>query len=110
MFRNSDTVPKYFVQTFKRFIGLLKKECPPSLPVKVRRVRTPKDVDADCQQKPDHFLIRVDRTLEEHEAIEALVHEWAHALIWEHTREHTNEWGKAYSKVYRILLREILVK
>jgi hypothetical protein len=96
------------VQTFRRFIGLLKKECPPSLPVKVRRVKTSKTLDADCQRKEGYFLIRIDRDLAEHEAIEALVHEWAHTLVWENTREHTNEWGKAYSKVYRILLREIL--
>lgn len=96
------------METYKRLIKLLKEQCPLPLPVQVRRVVTPNSLDGDCQKKEDHFRIRIDRTLPEHEAIETILHEWAHALIWEHSQMHTNEWGKAYSRVYRVLIKEVL--
>lgn len=89
---------------YKRLVQLLKKEHSPNLPVKVRRVSVPFNNDGDCQKKDGYFLIRIERTLEEHEAIETLLHEWAHLLVWDHTQKHTNEWGVAYSKMYRFFI------
>jgi hypothetical protein len=98
------------VKTYKTVVKLLKKECPPKLPVRVRRVKTPKEEDGSCRKKEDHFLIKIDNTLSEHEAVETLIHEWAHALVWDITQEHTNEWGKAYSRVYRVVLKNVLTQ
>jgi predicted SprT family Zn-dependent metalloprotease len=69
----------------------------------------PKHLDGDCCFKNDHFLIRIDRELEEHEAIEAFLHELAHAHAWERCKDsHNDEWGKSYSRVYRAFLKEFL--
>ncbi len=97
------------MQIYRRVIKLLTAKCPPATPVKVRRVRTPKDIDGDCDHRPTYFYVRINRTLSEHEAIDTLLHEWAHALSW-HTSgdDHNVEWGKAYSRVYRIFLKECL--
>ncbi len=39
-----------------------------------------------------------------HEAIETLLHEWAHALVWTYREvdrvEHRDEWGLAYARIY----------
>jgi hypothetical protein len=39
--------------------------------------------------------------------IDILVHEWAHILAWDAPGdEHGGAWGRAYSRVYRIYLKE----
>jgi hypothetical protein len=46
----------------------------------------------------------------EHEAIETALHEWAHVIAWDlcSADDHCDEWGKAYSRVYRAFLKEFL--
>jgi len=40
-----------------------------------------------------------------HEAIETLIHEYAHAAAWGRDRDpHGPEWGKAYSRCYRVVV------
>lgn len=40
-------------------------------------------------------------------AIDTLLHEWAHALAWNRKKDyHWYGWGIAFSKVYRIYLKE----
>lgn len=74
-------------------------------------MRVPKGLDGDCQIKNDHYLIRIDPSLQEHEALDTLLHEWAHALsLTKSGDEHGSEWGIAYSKVYRAFLKHILIK
>lgn len=97
------------MQVYRRVIKLLTAKCPPAMPVKVRRVRTAKDLDGDCAHRDTYFYIRINRTLPEHEAIWTLLHEWAHTLAWNSSRDvHCSEWGKAYSRVYRTFLKECL--
>ena len=94
---------------YNKLVRFLKSRCPPDLPVKVRRVKLGFSIDGFCDFKEDHFLIRINRTLKEHEAIETLVHEWSHTLAWNPDKdEHCDEWGKAYSRVYRIFEKEFL--
>lgn len=98
------------METYRRVIRFLKRELPPYYPVSVRRLRLSDSLDGDCQLKGEKFLIRINRNLSEHEAIEVALHEWAHALAWWRCPldEHCDEWGKAYSRVYRAFLREFL--
>jgi Zn-dependent peptidase ImmA (M78 family) len=64
--------------------------------------------DGDCQFKSDRFLIRINRKLPEHEAIDTVLHEYAHVIAWKKCQydDHCDEWGKAYSRIYRSFLKQ----
>lgn len=74
-----------------------------------RRVRVPQDCYGDCLKLEDGtFRIRISKDLTEAIAIETLIHEMAHILAWEKPGDpHGSAWGQAYSKCYRIYLKEI---
>lgn len=99
-----------FVKNFRKVVRVLRLKCPADRPIYVRRTKVPRDCEGDCNYKQDHYLIRIDRALPEYAAIEILMHEWGHVLSWKKCSkdEHCNEWGKAYSKVYRAFLKEFL--
>lgn len=97
---------------YQRLIRVLRKHLPPAFPVDVRRVAL-KDLDGYCQKKDDTFYIRVNRMLAEPAAIDALLHEWAHARAWNHIHDslspeefkkvvHDAAWGVAYAECYRV--------
>lgn len=97
------------MRTYRSVVRFLKKTCPPDLPVCVRRVSLPKHLDGDCQRKNDRYLIRIEKNLPEHEAIDTLLHEFAHAHAWHDFKEcHSREWGIAYAAIYRRFLKEFL--
>lgn len=100
------------MKTYRNVIRFLKKTFPAYLKVSVRRLALSEHLDGDCQLKTDKFQIRINRDLQEHEAIETLLHEWAHVIAWDRcpTDEHCDEWGKAYSRIYRAFLKEFLDK
>lgn len=99
------------VQTYQRLIRFLKNQFPAQFPVSVRRLRLNTNLDGDCRlcQKAT-FLIRINRDLLEHEAIETLLHEYAHVLAWDKCQndQHCNEWGKSYSRIYRLFVNKFL--
>lgn len=98
------------MKTYRKVISFLKRNFPHQFPVSVRRLDIPDDFDGDCQFKDDHFVIRISKILPEHEAVEALLHEYAHVLAWDKCTndDHCDEWGKQYSRIYRHFLREFL--
>ena len=65
--------------------------------------------DASLYEVPEgnYFVLRVEKRLRWHTAIEVLLHEYAHAMAWpagelEKTHpDHSEEWGLAYSRIYR---------
>ena len=91
-------------------VRLLKEKCPCDLPVIIHRTRVPADRFGDCKNSKTHFRIRVSNELEEEQAIHILLHEYAHALVWDKccSEDHCNEWGKAYAKVYRLYIKDVL--
>ncbi len=97
---------------YRQVVRFLKENCPADMPVKVRRVKVPDDRFGDCGKNDDHYLIRICRKVKEDHAIEILLHEWAHTLAWHKcsSEDHCNEWGKAYSRVYRLFLKKFLYK
>lgn len=99
-----------FVKTYRKLICFLKRSYPQSYPVSVRRVRLAESYDGCCQFKGRYFLISVNCKLPEHEAIETLLHEYAHVIAWDKCRndDHCDEWGKAYSRLYRAFLKNFL--
>lgn len=102
------------MKSYKSVVKILKKFCPADLPVRVRRMNIPADRFGDCDKIEDHYLIRISKKLKEEHAIFILLHEWGHVLSWNkciainHLECHCNEWGKSYSKVYRIYLKEFI--
>ena len=105
------------MERYYKLIRILRKECPPAFPVSVRRLAL-KD-DGFCQKKSDKFIIGIDKTLTEREAIDTLLHEWSHARAWNHLHDamdegefekkiHDAAWGVAYSEVYRIYEEKLL--
>lgn len=98
---------------FLKIVKILKKECPPAFPVHVRRIRMVDD--GHCTRKGNSFYIKVNKALSESQMIDTLLHEWAHALAWNHLHDvtdhksfqlkvHDAAWGVAYSEVYRTML------
>lgn len=99
-------------KSYRRLIVVLRKRLPPAFPVDARRVSM-KNLDGSCQRRGEKFYIRVNRKLPETAAIDALLHEWAHARAWNHLHDnltpeefkkvvHDAAWGVAYAEVYRV--------
>lgn len=99
---------------YKKLVALLKKQVPPAYPVSVRRTRLTKKLEGRCWKEGKKFLIQIDKTLDESQAMDVLLHEWAHARAWNHMLDtaatdelfnklaHDAAWGVAYSEVYSI--------
>lgn len=100
------------METYKKVVAFLKSRVVPHHDVSVRRVRLNERLDGDCRPHKGGFLIRINRSLPEHEAIETVLHETAHVLAWElcGDDEHCDQWGLAYSRVYRAFLKEFFTK
>ena len=95
----SPPTPKY-----KKALRILRKNCFIDQPVSVRRVKMCND--GDCGYRNKKFYIRINNSLSETESIDALIHEVGHILAWhKEGDDHGLEWGKAYSRVYRIFLK-----
>lgn len=97
--------------TFLQFANELKEKFPGDKPIKVRRCQMPYDTSltpkkrlfGDCQEKKDHWLIRISKDDELHTQKDTLMHEWAHAVAgWEENKDsHSDKWGRVYAKIYR---------
>lgn len=97
---------------YRKLTTFLKKNYPQPFPVSVRRVNLGETYDGCCQFKGSYFLVSVNRNLPEHQAIETLLHEYAHVIAWNKCKndDHCDEWGKAYSRLYRAFLKEFFEK
>ena len=110
---------------FFRVVEQLKIHLPPSRTVTVLTGRQLSKKDGDCCVVRGKFQIRVSRELNESEAVDVLLHEWAHALSWEacvgkaaksrsisdyefERLAHGPKWGLAYSEVYLCFMSEIV--
>lgn len=110
---------------FFRVVEQLKIHLPPSRPVIVLAGRQLAN-DGDCSVVRGKFQIRVSRELNEAEAVDVLLHEWAHALSWEacvgkaaksrsisdyefERLAHGPKWGLAFSRVYLCFTSEIVL-
>lgn len=98
------------METYHKLIRFLKKNFPADLPVRVRRRKLSKALDGYCKLKDDYYLIVICKEAPEHEAVDTLLHEWAHTLTWDKCPkdDHCNEWGIAYSRIYRMFVNDFL--
>lgn len=94
---------KYFLKVAKFFKNTLKQK------ISVRRINLQTNIDGLCEKKDNKFLIRINKNLPENHAVDVLLHEIAHAVSWEKDKDiHGTNWGKTYSKIYRMFLKEFL--
>jgi hypothetical protein len=105
-------------QEYARVLADLRLTCPPAMPVIVRTSRLPSYLAGCCRRYETRFVIQLNADMGEIQAVETLLHEWAHAVSWhyrldtmmergEYTREewdqisHDAAWGCAYAQVWR---------
>lgn len=110
---------------FKRVLAGLRRYCPVAMPVVVRTSRLSSDILGRCARRKTRFVIALNANMNEHDAVETLIHEWAHALSWNlvldrlsqqdsvdpqdfQEASHDEAWGCAYSRVWRVYIRRIL--
>ena len=103
-----------FVATLER----LREKCVTAQPVIVRTSWLPPDTLGECVRRKKRFVVRLNRSMTESQAVETLLHEWAHALAWNYSLDqmardpfvarelfeaasHDEAWGCAYSRVWR---------
>ena len=95
--------------TYRSVVNYLKKELSVEYPVYVRRVQMPKNCMGDCyfDEEQQYFIIRIERKIPYLWAVDVVIHEISHVASW-HSKDkddHGNQWGIAYSKVYRTLMK-----
>ena len=98
---------------YRSLLSTLRVDCPPAFPVSVRRVQL-SNLVGRCWKHGKKFHIQIDKRLDQMRAMDVLLHEWAHALAWNHRLDaavtdeafnklaHDAAWGVAYSEVYSI--------
>ena len=69
---------------FGGVVASLRELLPAAFPVVVRAATLPPDTLGCCHRTDARFVIRLAGTLTEQQAIEVLLHEWAHSLAWNH--------------------------
>lgn len=116
-------VPGSFLQrrqwrSFRAALDCLRAECAAAKPVIVRTSWLPPSTLGECFRRSNRFVIRLNWRMDENQAVETLLHEWAHALAWSLSLDslagsphvdqelfeyasHDESWGCAYSRVYR---------
>lgn len=99
-------------RSYNDLLRTLKKKCPVAFPVSVRRVKLSNRLEGRCWKVGRQFHIQIDKTLDEHKAMDVLLHEWAHARAWNHMLDaattdeafnklaHDAAWGVAYAEIY----------
>ncbi|MCK9459728.1 MAG: hypothetical protein M0R80_08825 [Proteobacteria bacterium] len=103
------------MKNFHQVSNVLKKHFP-NYKVSIRRVVVPPDIAGECcllptRKKCKQFMIKIDHSLDEDAAILILLHEWSHILSWQaRGDDHGIEWGKAYSRIYRVYLKDWIEK
>lgn len=110
-------------KAYRRLLRALREECAPLLPVAVRVTSLPKDWFGETSLSRDGTCFRIllrsrvvdsdgVRPVTRQELLDALVHEWAHALSWPgvpeapHLERHGPEWGVAYAKCYQATVED----
>lgn len=110
---------------FQRVVAGLRKFCPAAFPVIIRTGMLAPNIEGTCTRRANRFVIVIADRLDQTRAIDTLLHEWAHALAWNHRLDavakappedpnvlerisHGAEWGVAYGLVWRTFTTRIL--
>lgn len=98
----------------------LSEALPVSRPVRLVMRSRVADEFGQCALNNETFTITINLRVREawspngravtvNEASDTLVHEWAHAMVWDkqpcESEGHDGDWGRAYAKAYRVARR-----
>jgi len=81
----------------------------PGYPVELVRVRGMADwADSIWDDERETFVVRVRAGIPHEFAVDSLVHEWGHLLVWDACQEspHDDLWAVAYGRCYRKVIEE----
>ena len=109
---------------FKATLADLRRRCPAALPVVVRMARLADTILGECIRRRKRFVVRLNNSMGENQAIDVLLHEWGHALAWNYSLDrlsrtpgidpaefeqasHDEAWGCAYARVWRAHLEAL---
>jgi hypothetical protein len=104
---------------FRRVVADMRELCPAAKPVVVRTAWLAPEILGECIRRRHRFVIRLNNRMDQAQAIETALHEWAHALAWNYSLDrlasepgispevfdaasHDEAWGCAYSRVWRV--------
>ena len=110
---------------FRGVLAGLRAQCPTAMPVVVRTSWLPDTILGQCVRRRHRFVVSLNDGMDQPQAVECLLHEWAHALAWSYSLDklardpdvpredfeaacHDEAWGCAYSRVWRAYTADIL--
>jgi len=70
---------------FRRILAVLRELCPAAKPVVVRTAWLAPEILGECTRRRHRFVVRLNNQMGEGQAVEVLIHEWAHALAWNYS-------------------------
>lgn len=95
------------MEKFRQVAYFIKKSNVAEYPISIRRAKLKKGFDGLCEFKNEKFLIRINQQLQESHSIDVMLHEVSHAVAWGKDNDfHGLNWGKAYSRIYRMYLEK----
>ncbi len=91
---------------FEKLARVLVEQAPLNAAVEIRVTAIMGPYLGLCWWEGDHYVIVIEVRQDRAAIIDTLVHEWAHAMVWDATDEghHDALWGVAYARAYRIVL------
>lgn len=96
-------------ELYRRVATFFKNSNLAERPLVIRRIKLKASLDGQCEIKDGVFLIKINRNLSENYSIDVVIHEVAHAVAWDKDCDvHGPNWGRAYSKVYRLFLENFI--
>lgn len=108
-------------QKFRLVARLLREYFMPDRPVRVRRA--PKNdpglvklnangythlANSDKSKSEQYFVIVINKDMDWDKQLNAMMHEWAHAMTWDMptSQDHPRDWAHAYGKIYRFIIED----
>jgi len=109
-----ETVEDWREARFREAVEVLTVECPLNADVLVEVVQIPGAYWGLCSwdEEAEQYVILVDSRQHFQGLISTLEHEWAHAMVWDASRDegydgHGPMWGVAFARCYRIVLEAL---
>lgn len=106
----AEAPPSWDPVEFQQVVMTLAKQCPLNATLHIE-IRSLEDRWAytGWNEAKGRYEIRIDPAQPMHSLLDSLIHEWAHAMVWDATQREEDErhgplWGVAWARCYRALL------